>query len=110
MDKISQKLTVTSNGVSIYSYPNPSLHGFHLSLFVRSGSMHELEEENGIAHFFEHVAIRNVNALMGGELYRTLYSGLVSDDVSVREMTAIALRIGLDAIEGRQISGGGEEL
>ena len=45
-----------------------------------------------------------------GELYRTLYSGLVSDDVSVREMTAIALRIGLDAIEGRQISGGGEEL
>ena len=34
--------------------------------------MYEDEREVGITHFLEHVAIRNVNALMGGELYSLL--------------------------------------
>lgn len=45
-----------------------------------------------------------------GEFYRALYSGLVSEDPETRERTAMALRIGLAAIEGRKISGGGEGL
>lgn len=34
--------------------------------------MYESAEENGISHFLEHVAIRNINFLMKGELYREL--------------------------------------
>ena len=34
--------------------------------------MYETEHDSGITHFLEHVAIRNVNALMKGELYRLL--------------------------------------
>ncbi|MBQ8850200.1 MAG: DNA repair exonuclease [Clostridia bacterium] len=45
-----------------------------------------------------------------GELYRALYSGLVSDDPDTREKTALALQIGLAAIDGRRISGGKESL
>ena len=61
---------VTKNGVTIYDYKNPALHSFYISLFVRAGSMYESKQ--GITHFLEHVAIRNVNSVMGGELYSTL--------------------------------------
>lgn len=43
-----------------------------------------------------------------GEFYRALYSGLVSEDAATREKTALALRIGLAAIEGRRIGGGNQ--
>lgn len=63
---------VSKNGVNIYSYKNPAQSSFHISLFVKSGSMHEREGERGITHFLEHISIRNVNRLMGSELYTTL--------------------------------------
>ena len=63
---------LAKNGVSIYSYKNPDLNGFYISLFVRAGSMYESEGENGITHFLEHILYRNVNALLGGSLYSTL--------------------------------------
>jgi predicted Zn-dependent peptidase len=34
--------------------------------------MYESERDNGITHFLEHVAIRNINKLTGGELYSLL--------------------------------------
>ena len=61
---------VTKNGIEIFDYKNPSIHGFHISLFLRAGSMHE--KHAGITHFLEHTAIRNVGRVMNGELYPTL--------------------------------------
>ena len=64
---------VSKNGIELFVYPNSSIHSFQLSLYLRSGSMHEVEErEHGIAHFFEHVAIRNVNRMRNGTLYSEL--------------------------------------
>ena len=62
----------TKNGVKIYTYKNDRSHGFFISLFVKAGSMYESAEENGITHFFEHIAIRNVNAVRDGALYALL--------------------------------------
>ena len=67
-----EKSYITKNGIEIYGYKNPNLHGFFISLFLRAGSMYESERDNGITHFLEHVAIRNINKLMGGELYSLL--------------------------------------
>ena len=67
-----EKLIKTSNGVDIYTYKNPSLHGFYISLFLKCGAMHESERDSGITHFLEHVLIRNVNKVSCGELYSTL--------------------------------------
>ena len=63
---------LTENGVSIYTYKNPSLHSFQISLFVKAGCMYEDPSECGITHFLEHAAIRNVNRLYGMKLYRML--------------------------------------
>ena len=70
--KSMEKRYVTKNGIEIFSYNNPSLHGFFISLFLRAGSMYEEERDSGITHFLEHVAIRNVNKLYGGRLYAEL--------------------------------------
>ena len=64
-----EKIT-TKNGVDVYYYQNPSLHGFYISLYLRAGSM--FESHQGITHFLEHASIRNVDTLMGGSLYSTL--------------------------------------
>lgn len=64
-----EKIT-TKNGVDLFYYKNPALHGFYISLFLRAGSM--FEDHQGITHFLEHASIRNVDALMGGSLYSTL--------------------------------------
>ncbi len=67
-----ERLTVTENGIKIYSYKNENVHSFFISLFVKSGVMYENSEQNGITHFLEHALIRNVNKLMGGKMYSTL--------------------------------------
>lgn len=63
---------ITANGVKIYSYKNPALHGFYISLFVKAGVMYETEQECGITHFLEHAVIRNINKLYGMRLYSEL--------------------------------------
>lgn len=62
----------TKNGITVYSYKNPSLHGFYLALYVRAGSIYEREGNSGISHFTEHLLIRNVNRLLDGGLYALL--------------------------------------
>ena len=68
---MEQRITA-SNGIEIYGYKNPALHGFYISLFVRAGNMYEGDAERGITHFLEHTLVRNVNNLRGGNLYSEL--------------------------------------
>lgn len=67
-----EKKNISKSGIALYEYKNPASHGFHLSLFIKAGSMYEAENEKGITHFFEHTAIRNINAVMNGNLYSEL--------------------------------------
>lgn len=60
------------NGINLYSYKNEHQSGFFISLFIKAGNMYESEGEAGITHFFEHIAIRNVNRLYSGRLYSEL--------------------------------------
>lgn len=62
----------SKSGIPVYSYTNPHSHSFFISIYLRAGSMYESEGVAGITHFFEHIAIRNVNRIMDGELYPLL--------------------------------------
>ena len=72
MNLQKEERTLTRSGIEVFGYKNPASSSFYISLFLRAGSMYETEHDSGITHFLEHVAIRNVNALMKGELYRLL--------------------------------------
>ena len=67
-----QKILTAENGIKIYGYRNPALHGFFISLFFKGGSMYESDDEVGITHFLEHVLVRNVNKLYSMRLYEML--------------------------------------
>ncbi len=77
---------ITKNGVAVYSYPNESLHSFCLSLYVKYGCLYESADKNGMAHLLEHAAFRNINHMMGGELYHTLdRNGLTFNATTYKE-------------------------
>ena len=67
-----EKCYTAKNKIKIYSYKNPALHGFFISLFLRSGSMYESDSECGITHFLEHILVRNVNKIYQMGLYSML--------------------------------------
>ena len=67
-----EKCYKAQNGIEIYGYKNPSLHGFFISLFLRGGSMYESDADSGITHFLEHVLVRNVNKIFDFKLYPAL--------------------------------------
>ena len=70
----NEKSYIAQNGIRLYATKNENIHSFFISLFLRSGSMYERDDECGLTHFLEHAVIRNVNSLMGGVLYSELDS------------------------------------
>ena len=67
-----ERKRTTDNGIDIYWYPNKHTHSFCLSLYSRTGVLYEEETESGITHFLEHVLFRNIQHLMGGQMYREI--------------------------------------
>lgn len=67
-----EQIRTTKNGIAIYSYPNEHLHSFCVALYVKVGCLYEGENENGITHLLEHLAFRNIDRLMEGNLYQIL--------------------------------------
>ena len=82
-----EKKRIAKNGIAVYEYKNPKLHGFFASLFLRTGSMYEAQGDEGITHFLEHVLVRNVNKLSDMKLYEELDErGLVFNASTYSEM------------------------
>lgn len=66
--------TITTNKVTVYSYPSEHLHKFCIGLYVKAGVLYEKDDENGITHFWEHIEFRNLNRLYEGNFNRVLDS------------------------------------
>ncbi len=62
----------SDSGIPVIAEQNAHLHGFSLALYLKAGCLYETKSENGITHFYEHIAIRNLNARYDGALYRML--------------------------------------
>jgi predicted Zn-dependent peptidase len=46
------------NGLRVVAEPMPGLHSAAVGLFVTAGGRHERPEQNGVAHFLEHMAFK----------------------------------------------------
>ena len=71
-DFAPERARACESGVMIYDCVNMSQGGFFISLFVKAGILYESDAEWGITHFLEHIAIRNLNYITEGALYRDL--------------------------------------
>lgn len=64
---------VLPNGLRHAVLPNAEPQGrISLRLIVQAGSMHENDDERGLAHFVEHMAFRSTRNHSGGNLVNTL--------------------------------------
>ena len=55
---MSVEVTKLANGIHVLTHAMPHLETVALGVWVRAGARDERPEENGIAHFLEHMAFK----------------------------------------------------
>jgi predicted Zn-dependent peptidase len=55
---LTVKITTLANGLTVISHPMPHIETVAIGIWVKAGARDELPEENGIAHFLEHMAFK----------------------------------------------------
>ena len=91
---MSVQLHTLSNGFRVVTEHMPGLKSASLGIWVGAGGRHERPEQNGIAHFLEHMAFKGTkkrNALQIAEAIEDV-GGYINAYTS-REMTAYYVRV-----------------
>lgn len=91
---MSARLTTLSNGLRIVTEHMPGLQSASVGLWVTAGGRHERVEQNGIAHFLEHMAFKGTprrTALQIAEAIEDV-GGYINAYTS-KEMTAYYARV-----------------
>ncbi len=70
------------NGIDLYTFLNPHLHSFCISLYVRAGSLFEDASECGITHLLEHSIYRNIK-----RYYNNLYELMAQHGLDMNATT-----------------------
>lgn len=94
------KLTTLPNGLRIATRNMPGLHSASLGVWVSAGGRNERVEQNGIAHFLEHMAFKgtkNRNALQIAEAIEDV-GGFINAYTS-RDATAYYVRVLEDDVD-----------
>ncbi len=88
------QITTLSNGFRVVSELMPSLHSTALGLWVMAGGRHERLEQNGIAHFLEHMAFKGTKTRSALQIAEEIedVGGYINAYTS-REMTAFYARV-----------------
>ena len=91
---MSVQLHTLSNGFQVVTEQMPSLQSASLGIWIKAGGRHERAEENGIAHFLEHMAFKGTtsySALQIAEMIEDV-GGYINAYTS-REVTAYYTRV-----------------
>jgi len=91
---LSVTLTTLPNGFRIVTEPMPGLQSAAIGVWVLAGARHERAEQNGIAHFLEHMAFKGTkrrSALQIAEAIEDV-GGYINAYTS-REVTAYYVRV-----------------
>ncbi len=83
-----------SNGFRIVTENMPSLESASLGIWVAAGGRHERVEQNGIAHFLEHMAFKGTKTRSSLDIAEAIedVGGFINAYTS-REMTAYYVRV-----------------
>ncbi|MBV0911309.1 M16 family metallopeptidase [Anianabacter salinae] len=88
------QITTLPNGFRVVSEHMPALHSTALGLWVNAGGRHERLEQNGIAHFLEHMAFKGTKTRTALQIAEEIedVGGYINAYTS-REMTAYYARV-----------------
>ena len=83
-----------ANGLRIAVEPMPGLHSAAVGVFLTAGGRHERVEQNGIAHFLEHMAVKGTPTRSAREIAEEIEDvGGYINAYTGKEMTAYYARV-----------------
>jgi len=65
------------NGLKVATYNLPSLKSIHLRISVKGGSLVENPDNNGVAHFMEHMLVQGIPSYETAEIFSRFIEGLL---------------------------------
>jgi predicted Zn-dependent peptidase len=87
------KKEVLSNGLTIITEPMPAVRSVSIGIWLRTGSRHERESENGISHFIEHMVFKGTKNRSAEEIARAADSiGGHLDAFTAKETTGFSIK------------------
>src|SRR5271157_3318033 len=82
------------NGLTIITEPMPAVRSVSLGIWLRTGSRHEREPENGISHFLEHMVFKGTKNRSAEEIARSADSiGGHLDAFTTKETTGFSIKV-----------------
>ncbi|MEE9217629.1 MAG: pitrilysin family protein [Acidobacteriota bacterium] len=86
--------TVYDNGLSVLTERMPNLRSISLGIWLKKGSRHEAEAENGISHFIEHLVFKGTRRRTGQEIAKAIDSiGGQIDAFTSKEYTCFYAKV-----------------
>jgi predicted Zn-dependent peptidase len=64
------------NGIKVATYKLPTVKSVHINAEVKAGSVLETDENNGVAHFMEHMLVQGIPSLPNVEKFSSFIEGL----------------------------------
>jgi predicted Zn-dependent peptidase len=91
---LSVKLDKLANGLSVVTENMPGLESSAIGLWVNAGGRHEAPDQNGIAHFLEHMAFKGTKRRSALQIAEEIEDvGGYLNAYTSREMTAYYARV-----------------
>ncbi len=85
---------VLDNGLTVLSERMPNLRSISLGIWLKKGSRHEEERENGISHFIEHLVFKGTKRRSGQEIAKIIDSiGGQIDAFTSKEYTCFYAKV-----------------
>lgn len=83
-----------ANGLTLLVETMPEVRSVSMGIWLRTGSRHEREEENGITHFLEHLVFKGTKNRTAEEIARAADSiGGHLDAFTAKECTAFSIKV-----------------
>jgi len=84
---------ILSNGLTIVTEPMPVVRSVSIGIWIRAGSRHERESENGITHFLEHMVFKGTKNRTAEQIARSADSiGGHLDAFTAKECTNFSIK------------------
>ena len=85
---------VLPNGLTIATEAMPAVRSVSIGIWLRAGSRHEQEQENGITHFLEHMVFKGTKNRTAEEIARAADSiGGHLDAFTAKECTSFSIKV-----------------
>jgi predicted Zn-dependent peptidase len=92
--RLNVKKSTLANGLQVVTESMPAVRSVSMGIWLRTGSRHEREDQNGIVHFLEHMVFKGTRNRSGEEIARAADAiGGHLDAFTSKEFTCFSIKV-----------------